>query len=114
MNGDVTIEYLRTLVKGVDEGRWNTDEVFERLRQTIDSDRLEGTRPWRELVDSGLLWYLNRTALWPRGYTLSLVYDADGTCLGWGVDYEGEPITTDHETENDRFEAVERTLKELQ
>lgn len=108
MDENTTIEYLRALVKGVDDGEWTTEQVVDRLRDTLDADRIGGARPWHELVSTGLLWYLNRTALWPRGYALGVIHDGEGLALGWDLTYDGEPITSSRETENDRFQAVER------
>jgi len=92
MSGDT--EYLRTLIEGHDSGAWTAEQVIERLRETIDPERIGHARPWSELQSSGLLWYLNQRALWPRGYALAVVVDKDeGTVFGWDLVGDGtEPI----------------------
>ncbi len=110
---DSTIEYLRTLVDGHDQGDWTAEQVLERLRQVIDPERIDHARPWADLQSTGVLWYLNRTALWPRGFALALI--ADGTTvLGWDLVGDGtEPITSgDPDGERDRLAAVEHLLAE--
>ena len=108
-----TIEYLRMLVAGHDRGEWTAEQVVERLHQVIDPQRIAGARPFADLQSTGLLWYLNRTALWPRGFALALMHDG-GAIVGWDLVGDGtEPITSGSpETEGDRLAAVERLLAE--
>lgn len=111
---DSTIEYLRTLVAGHDRGDWTAEQVVERLHQVIDPERIGDARPWADLKDTGLLWYLNRSALWPRGFALALIRDQEGTVLGWDLVGDGaEPIVSGSpEAEGRRLVALERLFSE--
>jgi hypothetical protein len=109
----VTTEYLRVLVEGYDTGAWTAEQVIERLRETIAPERLGGARPWSELQSSGLLWYLNRTTLWPRGYALAFMVDQDnGTVFGWDIVGDGTDPIRSLLPETDRLAKVESLLKE--
>lgn len=49
----------------------------------------EVTRPFNELVESGLLWLINREVMHPRGYALAVGLDAQGNAIGWGIEGDG-------------------------
>ncbi|RHA38713.1 hypothetical protein [Cellulomonas rhizosphaerae] len=108
-----TIEYLRDLIAGHDRGEWTADQVVEQLRAAVAPERLEVGRSFRDLQTTGLLWYLNRTALWPRGLALALYVEAetgldDGVVLGWDITGDGvDPITSDGD-ERAKLAAVEQ------
>lgn len=63
-----------------------------------------------DLLDDGVLWYLNRAAFHPRG--LALAYDKEkGTFLLWG-DMD-EPWSFAVEEDDKKFKAFEATLERL-
>lgn len=42
--------------------------------------------PFEELRHTGLLWYINRVALHPRGLALAIHFeDVDGEATGWSI-----------------------------
>lgn len=40
-------------------------------------------RDMRELSSSGLLWLINTSVFWPRGFSLALTFEDDGSFAGW-------------------------------
>lgn len=42
-------------------------------QKSLINGRPEGTFPLERLTDTGLLWLINSTVFWPRGYSLALV-----------------------------------------
>lgn len=72
-------------------------------------------RPFAELIDAGLLWLINRTALHPRGFALAIHLDEDDKAAGWSIKGDGtEPwaFLMDAE-EDDCFRRLEATLAAL-
>ena len=63
-----------------------------------------------DLIDDGLLWYINRVAFHPRG--MALAYDPDTQeFFVWG-DLD-EPWTFDEESDKEKFVAFEHLLSRL-
>jgi len=61
------------------------------------------------LLDTGLLWYLNRVALHPRGYALALDFaDGEDEPRGWSLTRAdvGEPWSFPPGEEPEKFQAV--------
>lgn len=69
-------------------------------------------RPFAELIDSGLLWHLNRYSLHPRGLALALHVDEHGQAYGWSLIHNsnGEPWQYDQATDNDGRTRAEATI----
>lgn len=72
-------------------------------------------RSIKELQSSGLLWLINTTVFWPRGYSLCLLIEDDGSCTGWDLLGDGsEPWQhSDNSmapTLDDLFQRVQVTL----
>ena len=73
----------------------------------------ESPHLFSELRGSGLLWLINRVVFHPRGFALGLVYpDGDTTQepIGWRLLGDGSEVWYFNGTEDEPFEAVERTL----
>ena len=69
--------------------------------------------PLNELINKGILWYINRVAFHPRGYALSLTKDND-SILGWNIIGDGTSIFAMSEEQDDnRFVDFENFLKEI-
>lgn len=61
-----------------------------------------GVRPLSEMLDTGLLWFLNRSCLHPLGFALGLELDDEGQVCGWELWGNGDepwhfPTTVDDE-----------------
>lgn len=71
-------------------------------------------RPLTDLVDSGLLWLINRTTFHPRGLALSLHLDETEQVIGWGLLHadSGEPFSFTEDLDRDGFQRAQATLKE--
>ncbi|MXM66764.1 hypothetical protein GR925_25865 [Streptomyces sp. HUCO-GS316] len=69
-------------------------------------------RSFAELIDSGLLWLINRTALHPRGLALALHLDEHGQAYGWSLIHTagGEPWQYDPTTDHDGHARAEATI----
>lgn len=107
------IGYVRTLLAGVADGRWDADAACGRLAELLDQVDVEGVRDFAELQSTGLLWFINRSLFWPRGYALEISTDmADGAALGWGLAGDGtEPIVSgEPDQESEKLAAVEAML----
>lgn len=80
-----------------------------------DPSRAFPTQPFDALRTSGLLWYVNRVALHPRGFALSLHYaaDEDGepTVSGWSLEGRGtEPWRFPADVDRAMMHQVEATF----
>jgi len=73
---------------------------------------LQGVHTFAELRDTGLLWFLNRLALHPRGLALALHCNSAGRPYGWSLipSDDGNPWTFDPRTDADGFRRSEITL----
>lgn len=69
-------------------------------------------RPFAELIDSGLLWLVNRYALHPRGLAVALHVDEHGQAYGWSLVHNsnGEPWQYDPATDADGRTRAEATI----
>jgi len=68
-------------------------------------------RPWSELMDSGLLWLVNRQVFHPMGFSLSLHLDEHGEPVGWSIIGDGGEICAfPYELEQEYFDKVQATL----
>lgn len=71
-------------------------------------------RPFEELLDTGMLWLLNRATLHPRGFALAIHRDDDGKATGWSIIGDGtECWAYRNETDDEKFQAVEQFLNSL-
>jgi hypothetical protein len=71
------------------------------------------TKDWKEFRESGLLWLINRVVFHPRGYSIGLVFDAEGeTCIGWQLSGDGSGcFVFNPDVEPERFDKVKELLK---
>lgn len=70
-------------------------------------------RPFQELSDSGLLWFINTSLFHPRGYALAIVADDDGTVTGWTLLGDGGTLWTFANEDGDldlHFAAMKKLL----
>lgn len=66
------------------------------------------------MLDTGLLWAINRVLFHPRGYALTLVMDEEGQANGWFIQGDGSEVWGFEETVDDeKFAAFESLLAEL-
>lgn len=65
--------------------------------------------PLEELHERGVLWAINSTLFWPRGYSLQLNLGKEGEVHGWWIAGTGaEPwLPSSEEMATKRFEAFE-------
>lgn len=107
-----TIAYVRLLLSGVQDGSWDAETACQRLRELVDGAQVDVGREFADLQATGLLWFINRSLFWPRGYALELVASTvDGSILGWNVGWDGEPIMSgDPDAEAGKLAAVEALL----
>jgi hypothetical protein len=66
-------------------------------RDVITTDH--HVRPFSDMRETGLLWYINRTLFHPRGYTLGFMYE-EGELTGWCISGDGsEPYVFEEHNE---------------
>ncbi len=73
----------------------------------------DSVRPFNELIDSGVLWLVNASALHPRGIALALHTDDEGEVIGWSLQStpDGSPfVFPDGAQIVERKMAVERLI----
>lgn len=60
-------------------------------------------RPFSDLTSdvTGLLWLINRVVFHPRGYTLAVIEEDDGTVTGWEMLGDGLSVWTFTEEDDD-------------
>ncbi|WP_353809145.1 hypothetical protein [Agromyces sp. SYSU T00194] len=69
-------------------------------------------RPWAELLDSGLLWLINRQVFHPHGFSLSVHTNEHGEPTGWALRGDGTEIHAfPYELEQEYFE---RAMAEIE
>jgi hypothetical protein len=71
-------------------------------------------RPLTDLIDSGLLWLINRTTFHPMGLALALRMDADDSrLLGWHLVRadDGGPFSFPADVDRESFQRAEATLR---
>lgn len=70
-------------------------------------------QPMSELLDSGLLWLINRTVFHPRGLALALWREERGDVTGWQLltAREGEPFSFSNRDDEDGYRRAEATLR---
>lgn len=65
---------------------------------------MSAPRPFNELQDEGLLWYINRVAFHPRGFALGIYTDDDGNVTGWTMLGDGSAVWTfSNEDDDEEF-----------
>lgn len=82
---------------GVILADWETsrdDEDDTPSNRNVDEWSRPITRPFDQLSTTGLLWLINTTVFHPRGYALTVVYEAGtDTAIGWAIQGNGlEPL----------------------
>lgn len=71
-------------------------------------------RSFDEMVETGVLWAINRTLFHPRGYALTFHYDAVNDLTGWSVQGDGtEAWSFTEETDDEKFAEFESFLQEV-
>lgn len=71
-------------------------------------------RPFGELSDTGMLWFINRVAFHPRGFALAIVRKDDGTASGWAMQGMGDEVWTfDNDTDDECFAKAEAFMASL-
>lgn len=90
------IAYTRILLAGVADGSWDAETACKRLGEMVAGATVDVGRDLAEIQTTGLLWFINRSLFWPRGYAIALTASkADGSILGWSIDGDGsEPIVS--------------------
>ena len=114
MDDDAAREEVARLLASVED---MSDEERERILSVAiphpEPDR--ETMAWRELVDSGMLWAINRHLLNPAGLSMVLRYE-QGEPVGWALTGELEgPMQMDRLADQDgfrRFYAFMESLSE--
>lgn len=80
------------------------------------SDRVEHDpriRPFSELQDEGLLWYINRSCFHSDGYALAFYKDDEGNVIGWSMLGDGSEAWSFTDEKNDaEFAKVKRYFAE--
>jgi hypothetical protein len=78
------------------------------------SEEISPIKGWEELVNSGVVWAINRAVFHPRGFALAIHTNDAGDFIGWTLKGDGRApyIFTDKmfEIEMERFKAFERLL----
>jgi hypothetical protein len=77
----------------------------------------EPTMPFSAIRARGLLWYINRACLHPRGFALALHYPNEygqGEPTGWSLTYagDGQIWSFDGQDEDGAFRRLEALLTE--
>lgn len=70
----------------------------------------------RDLIDTGLLWFINTTCFHPQGFALSLVMDVEGRCVGWSMLGDGEEAISfdpNDDTVDEKFAAFHDFMDSL-
>jgi hypothetical protein len=85
------------------------------MTDPIDTTSSVPTRPLRELMDSGMLWLINRSTFHPRGFSLVLETDDNtGDVIGWKLLGNGQELWSfQHHNDEEKFFKAEATLKSL-
>jgi hypothetical protein len=87
----------------------------------VYTEEQDGYRPFNELSESGLLWLINTTTFWPRGYSLGIEHRAtpeqheageNGEAVGWKILGDGKSAwrASSDEVMDARFAAVAELL----
>lgn len=67
--------------------------------------------PFENLIESGLLWWINHEAFHPLGRKLEVVLDDDGHAIGFVLSGDGfQSITHDPSTSEKRSEAFQAVV----
>ena len=85
--------------------------MSEPTRQQMPSGDL---RPVSDLLDSGLLWLINRVVFHPRGLALALWReDTTGDVTAWRLlaTADGEPFTFSNRDDENGYRRAEATLR---
>ncbi|WP_406157765.1 hypothetical protein [Streptomyces canus] len=72
-----------------------------------------GLQPLSELIDSGLLWLINRSVFHPHGLALALWREESGEVTGWQllIGRQGEPFSFSNRDDEDGYRRAEATLR---
>lgn len=79
-----------------------------------DHSPTDDLRPVNELMDSGLLWLINRVVFHPRGLALALWVEEDsGDVTAWRLmaAAEGEPFSFSNRDDENGYQRAEATLR---
>ena len=81
----------------------------------IDTSSSVPVRPLGELMDSGMLWLINRSTFHPRGFSLALeTDDGTGEVIGWKILGNGQELWSYQQyRDEEKFFKAEATLKSL-
>lgn len=90
----------------------------------VYTEEQDSYRPFSELSESGILWLINSTVFWPRGFSLAITHEATeeqheagdlGVATGWKLLGNGKSAwrTSRDEVMDKRFAAIEELLAGL-
>lgn len=80
----------------------------------INTGSSVSSRPLKDLMDSGMLWLINRTTFHPRGYALVLETDKFGEVASWKIIGNGKEVWSFQQGNDDEgFAKAEATLEAL-
>lgn len=69
-------------------------------------------RGFNELRSTGMLWLINRTTFYPRGYGLGLVLNPHDEPYGWVLKRKSKPLSFSEEDDQRGFDASSRFLSQ--
>lgn len=84
------------------------------MDDSIDTGSSVPMRPLHELMESGMLWLINRSTFHPRGFSLALETNDIGEVIGWKILGNGKELWTyQQHNDEEKFFKAEETLKSL-
>lgn len=78
-----------------------------------EETEIELHHPFAHLIDSGLLWLINRTVFHPRGYAVSIHLDSEGNAVGWSLMGDGDEPWSFAPEMQEREHELFRKIREL-
>jgi hypothetical protein len=85
------------------------------MDESINTGSSVPVRPLHELMESGMLWLINRSTFHPRGFSLALeTDDKTGEVVGWKILGNGQELWSyQQHNDEEKFLKAEATLKAL-
>lgn len=77
-----------------------------------ESPVADAGKPLSELSPNGLLWLINASTFWPRGFSLALIQGESGDIVGWEILGDGTEVwqASSPERADELLVAAEGTL----